>query len=43
MPPIKRRHMPSLGSFATFEVAAKHLIDGLHLNAAYVRVSSLDV
>ena len=25
MPPIKRRHMPSLGSFATFEVAAKHL------------------
>lgn len=25
MPPIKRRHLPSLGSFATFEVAAKHL------------------
>ena len=23
--PIKRRHLPSLGSFATFEVAAKHL------------------
>nr|WP_010394578.1 LysR substrate-binding domain-containing protein [Paracoccus sp. TRP] len=25
MPPIKRRYLPSLGSFATFEVAAKHL------------------
>ena len=26
MPPIiRRRHLPSLGSFATFEVAAKHL------------------
>ncbi|RCW80500.1 DNA-binding transcriptional LysR family regulator [Paracoccus lutimaris] len=25
MPPIKRRHLPSLGAFATFEVAAKHL------------------
>ncbi|MDS9469844.1 LysR substrate-binding domain-containing protein [Paracoccus sp. MBLB3053] len=25
MPPVKRRYLPSLGSFATFEVAAKHL------------------
>ena len=25
MPPIKRRYLPSLGAFATFEVAAKHL------------------
>ncbi|MET3794026.1 LysR substrate-binding domain-containing protein [Aquamicrobium terrae] len=25
MPPIKRRYLPSLGSFATFEIAAKHL------------------
>lgn len=25
MPPIKRRYLPSLGSFATFEVAAKHM------------------
>ena len=25
MPPIRRRHLPSLGAFATFEVAAKHL------------------
>ncbi|MDO5612262.1 MAG: LysR substrate-binding domain-containing protein [Paracoccus sp. (in: a-proteobacteria)] len=25
MPPSKRRYLPSLGSFATFEVAAKHL------------------
>lgn len=25
MPPIKRRYLPSLGSFTTFEVAAKHL------------------
>lgn len=25
MPAIKRRHLPSLGAFATFEVAAKHL------------------
>jgi len=25
MPPIRRRYLPSLGSFATFEVAAKHL------------------
>lgn len=25
MPPIKRRHLPSLGAFATFEVAARHL------------------
>lgn len=25
VPPIKRRYLPSLGSFATFEVAAKHL------------------
>lgn len=25
MPPIKGRHLPSLGTFATFEVAAKHL------------------
>lgn len=25
MPPIKRRYLPSLGSFATFKVAAKHL------------------
>lgn len=25
MPPIRRRHLPSLGSFATFEVAATHL------------------
>lgn len=25
MPPIKRRYLPSLGSFATFEAAAKHM------------------
>ncbi len=25
MPPVRRRHLPSLGAFATFEVAAKHL------------------
>jgi DNA-binding transcriptional LysR family regulator len=25
VPPVKRRYLPSLGSFATFEVAAKHL------------------
>ncbi len=25
MPPLRRRHLPSLGALATFEVAAKHL------------------
>ena len=25
MRPVRRRHLPSLGALATFEVAAKHL------------------
>lgn len=42
MPPFKRRHMPSLGAFATFEVAAKHLsftLAGKELNVTQGAVS----
>lgn len=42
MPPFKRRHMPSLGAFATFEVAAKHLsftLAGKELNVTQGAIS----
>lgn len=42
MPPVRRRHMPSLGAFATFEVAAKHLsftLAGKELNVTQGAIS----
>lgn len=42
MPPFRRRHLPSLGAFATFEVAAKHLsftLAGKELNVTQGAIS----
>ena len=39
---LKRRYLPSLGSFATFEVAAKHLsftLAGNELNVTQAAIS----